>query len=394
MKTTDLVINNCRIFSAGEPAPADAAGWVSVEGGRIQAVGCGAAPEESARKVFDGQGGILCPGFIDIHTHGANGFDFCAGETNALRGMARAKLREGVTTFLPTTLTAPETDIAKAIQAGVTYMENPDFARAPALHIEGPFINPECAGAQNPAYVRDPDWEELRRYADLAPLGIVSLAIEMPGAMAVIRKMRAANIAASAAHTAASFAQLNQARENGLMHLTHFCNQMTGLHHREIGLVGGGLSRNDLQLELICDTIHLCPDMLNLILSVKDIRQLMMITDSVAASWLPDGEFELGGLAVVVKDGAARLKSGALAGSTLRFCDGLRHLVRVTGLPLEQLLFVTGANQARSLGWNDLGAVKPGYRADLVLLDDDFEPTAVWVGGRERFADACDENIA
>jgi N-acetylglucosamine-6-phosphate deacetylase len=162
---------------------------------------------------------------------------------------------------------------------------------------------------------------------------------------------------------------------------------MTPLHHREIGVIGAGMVDDRLMVELICDGIHLSPDMLRLVFKTIPIDRLMMITDSVAASWIAEGEISLGGLEVVVKDGVARLKEGgALAGSTLLANEGLRNLAGVTGLPLSELAKVTGWNQARSLGLADLGKIAPGFLADLVLLDPDFSVAGTFVGGKERWA--------
>jgi N-acetylglucosamine-6-phosphate deacetylase len=161
---------------------------------------------------------------------------------------------------------------------------------------------------------------------------------------------------------------------------------MTPLHHREIGVVGAGLLDEDLMIEVICDTIHLCPDMLKVLFKLVPIERLLMITDSMAASWIGGaGETSLGGLAVVVKDGAARLKDGgALAGSALRFNEGLRHVARLIPLPLHQLVKATSWNQARSLGLPDLGKLEPGFFADIVLLDPDFSVWKTLVDGTER----------
>jgi N-acetylglucosamine-6-phosphate deacetylase len=160
---------------------------------------------------------------------------------------------------------------------------------------------------------------------------------------------------------------------------------MTKLHHREIGMVGGGLCDDDLLVEMICDTIHLCPDMIRLVFRCKPIEKIALITDAMAATGRDDGTYELGGLEVTVADGAARLASnGALAGSTLRYCRALRNVVEITGLPLCELIKTTSLNQAQALGLDDRGRIEPGYLADLVILDDEFEPVAVFVSGEER----------
>jgi N-acetylglucosamine-6-phosphate deacetylase len=263
-------------------------------------------------------------------------------------------------------------------------MAHPEFCRVPGLHVEGPFINRANAGAQNPQFVRPPDFSELQRLHEIAPVRIVSLAPELPGAVDLIQRAASMGIVTSAAHTSATASEIRAAKDAGLSHVTHFFNAMPPLHHREIGVVGCGLTDDSLRLEIIADTIHLCPDMLRLIFRLVPIERLMLITDSTAASWRGDGEMKLGGLDVLVRDGAAVLKeSGALAGSTLRYHEGLRNVAQITGLPLHQLVKVTSWNQAQSLGLDGVGKLAPGYLADLAILNSDFSVWRSFVGGNE-----------
>ena len=342
-----------------------------------------ALPE--ADEVMDAGGRMVMPGFFDIHCHGADGHDVCDQSLEALRHIARRKLQEGVTTWLPTTLTQPQDKLESIAGQCARYMANPEFCRAPGLHVEGPFINKMNAGAQNPEFVRPPNFDELKRLHDIAPVLIVSLAPDIEGADELIRKAAQIGITSSAAHTSATAARIFQAKQAGLKHLTHFCNAMTPVHHREIGVVGAGLLDDSLKIELICDRIHLCPDMLKLIFKLVPIERLMMITDSMAASWIGQGEVMLGGLPVVVKDGMAVLKNGgALAGSALLYNEGVRNIAQTTGLPLHQIVKATSWNQAQSLGLEGFGKIEPGFFADLVILNDDFSVWKTLVGGEAR----------
>lgn len=336
--------------------------------------------------VLDGGGELLAfAGFIDIHTHGANGVDLFQATPEAVHAFAEAKLREGVTTFLPTTWTeSPEALQAMARAAAAYRAAGEPFARTPFLHVEGPYLNPRQAGAQNPDRMRAPDVAEIRALAAICPIGLISLAIELEGALEFIRAMRGLGIQCSAAHSAATYAEFRAAREAGLGHLTHYCNQMSPLHHRGVGLVGAGLLDDGVLIEVITDTIHLCPDMIELVFKHRSCDQLMIITDSIAASHLGDGTYPLGDTVITVRDGAARIPAGNLAGSILQFHHGLKHVAGLTGLPLNQLAKTTAANQARSLGLRDRGAIRPGLLADLTLLDRDFAVQAVFVGGERR----------
>ena len=340
-----------------------------------------AAPE--AGQVIDAAGRLVMPGFFDIHCHGADGNDVCDNSLEAIRHIARRKLQEGVTTWLPTTLTQPQDKLEEIAAKCAQYMANPDYCRAPGLHVEGPFINRKNAGAQNPEFVRPPNFAELKRLHDLAPVLIVSLAPDIDGADDVIRQAKALGITSSAAHTSATAARIFGAKQAGLTHLTHFCNAMTPVHHREIGVVGAGMLDDALKIELICDTIHLCPDMIRLAFKVIPIERLMLITDSMAASWIGEGEVMLGGLPVIVKDGKAVLKEGgALAGSALLFNEGLRNVASLTGLPLHQLVKATSWNQAQSLGLQQFGKLEPGFFADIAILNPDFSVHQTLVGGK------------
>ena len=379
MKT---LIENTRIVS---PDLEIENGALLLADGKIAALLQAGDPRPAADVVIDAAGRITMPGFIDIHAHGADHHDVCDGSLAAIRHIARRKLQEGVTTWLPTTLTQPQAKLEQVAAECAKYFANPEFCKTPGLHVEGPFINVKNAGAQNPQFVRPPELAELTAIHAIAKVLIVSIAPDVAGALDVIAGAKALGITSSAAHTSATAAQLAAATAAGLTHLTHFGNAMTPLHHREIGVVGAGLSDAALMLELICDTIHLCPDMLKLVFKLVPIERLMLITDSMAASWIGAGETTLGGLAVVVKDGAARLKEGgALAGSALRFNEGLRNIATLIPLPLHQLVKTTSWNQARSLGLHGVGKLEPGYCADLVILEPDFSVWKTLVDGTER----------
>jgi N-acetylglucosamine-6-phosphate deacetylase len=356
-----------------------------LDGDRIAAVLGPGEPAAGADREIDAAGRMVMPGFFDIHSHGADRHDVCDNSLEAVRHIARRKLQEGVTTWLPTTLTQPQDKLEEIAGKCAQYMANPEFCRTPGLHVEGPFINRKNAGAQNPEFVRPPDFAELKRIHDIAPALIVSLAPDIEGADEVIRKAAELGITSSAAHTSATAARIFEAKQAGLKHLTHYCNAMTPVHHREIGVVGAGLVDDSLMLELICDTIHLCPDMLRLVFKLVPIERLMLITDSMAASWIGEGEVKLGGLDVTVKDGKAVLKEGgALAGSALLYNEGVRNVAELSGLPLHQVVKATSWNQARSLGLEGFGKLEAGFFADLVILEPDFSVWKTLVGGTER----------
>ena len=361
---------------------------VVIEKGKIKAVTREAVPG-TFDTVVDAKGKYVVPGFIDVHLHGACGYDVCDEDRpEAIEKIAEAKLAEGCTTFLPTTLTVANKTLVAAAKHLAAYQKNQRFAKAPGLHLEGPFINPACCGAQNPAFVRKPDIKEVLKIAKIAPVLQVSYAPEMKGGAEFAAACIKNGIVPSCGHTGATLAQLMPAYKNGLRHMTHFCNQMTKLHHREIGMVGAGFLIDDLDTEVICDRIHLCDDMLRLVFTKRSLAHVQMITDSLRCSHLPDGyAFEMGGLKVMLKGGEARLvEGGNLAGSTLWMNKGLKNIHEVTGLPLKDIIRVTSWNQAIGLGLGKkLGKVEKGYIADLAVLDPKtFDVCAVFLDGELR----------
>ena len=377
-----LIISNAHIVS---PDLDVECGSIEVEAGKITAVFDDARALSDADQIIDAGGRYVMPGFIDIHAHGADGRDVCDNDLESIRHIAKRKLGEGVTTWLPTTLTQPQDLLEQIATKCAQYMSDQEYAKAPGMHVEGPYINRDNAGAQNPQYVRKPSWDELKMIVSKAPVSILSIAPDIEGALDCIDEARRAGIICSGAHSSATHEQMRTAQKAGLTHLTHFGNAMSALHHREIGMVGSGLIDEDLKMELICDGVHLCPDFIKLMFRMKSIDQLMLITDSMSGSWIDSGQVQLGGLDVIIDGGQARLKdSGALAGSVLRFNEGLRNVSDWTGLPLSQLVKATSWNQAQSLGLAGLGRIEPGYCADIVILNKDFSVWRTMVDGEER----------
>ena len=364
---------------------------IVIDGSKIKSVSSKkvAAKADKNTTVVDVKGQYVMPGFIDVHTHGAQTFDFCDSDPQAIFRLAEGKLQEGVTTFLPTTLTVSHEELMTCAKNARNYVDaGSPYAKVPGIHLEGPFINAKCCGAQNPAYVRKPSLKEVKEINKVFPVKQISYAVETEGGAKFAKDMLKMGVVPSCGHTGAKMKDLMPAYKNGLRHMTHFCNQMTPLHHREIGMVGAGFLIEDLNTEVICDKIHLCPDMLNLIFTRRNLAHVQMITDSLSCSHCEDGyAFSMGGLEVKLMNGEARLvKGGNLAGSTLWMGNGLKNVHEVTGLPLKDLVRTTSWNQAIEQGWGEeLGKVEKGYTADLVVINPrTWKPSAVFVDGVQK----------
>ena len=374
-----LVVRGVRVVSPGVDLPhAD----VTVEGERVVSV---------AASGVEPSGLILAPGFIDIHTHGRSGRDFCDLTDEAFAVMGRDRLKDGVTGFLATGLTRPEEELAELCRCAERYKARGEGAECLGVHLEGPFFNREMAGAQNPAYLRDPDLSFVERLHAISPIRKVSFAPELPGAEDFTRGLRRLGVVASGGHSAADYETFERARRAGMTHLTHFCNAMVPIHHLRPSMVTGGLLADDMLVEIICDGVHLSDPMIRLIAKAKGPDNVMLITDSMCAAGCPDGMYELGGLRVRVADGCARLADvpndpkalvSNVAGSVALFHRCFQRYVRVTGLPLAEAVKAAAWNQCRSLGIADRGKVEPGYVADLTLLDRDLNPVRTIVRGK------------
>ena len=384
---TGLTISGARVVTPGKDL---GTANVRVDGGRIVAVGKDVRPAAGDR-VIEADGLALLPGFVDIHSHGRGGCDFCDATDKAFDTIGLGKLADGVTGFLATGLTRPEEELAELCRCAERYKAKGQGATCLGVHLEGPFFNADMAGAQNPAYLKKPDAALVKRLNAISPVKKVSLAPELDGAEECIRELAAAGIVASGGHSAADYDTFERARKAGMTHLTHFCNAMMPIHHLRPTMVTGGLLADDVFVEIITDGVHLSDPMIKLIAKAKGPDRVMIITDAMCAAGEPDGMYSLGGLRVKVEKGRATLADvpydpkavvSNVAGSVALFPDCFRRLVRVTDWPLHEAVKAAGYNQLRSLGMADRGEIAVGQIADIVLLDDSLVPRMTIVDGK------------
>ncbi len=320
---------------------------------------------------------VVLPGFIDEHIHGAAGADAMDGTTDALSKIANAVASEGTTTFLATTMTQSPENILNAMKAVKEYRENApaNGAEIAGIHLEGPFISDKHIGAQPLEYVAKPDVKVFEQYnkASGNAIKIVSMSPETDGAEELIKYLSENGIVASAGHTDAGFNDISKALSWGLKNVTHTYNAQKGLHHREIGTVGSAMLIDELNCEAICDLIHLSVPAIKLLIKNKPHDKFTLITDSMRAKHLADGISELGGQEVIVKNGEARLKNGALAGSILKMNDAIKNLVLSCDVPFTDAVDFATVNPAKNLGLDkEIGTIEVGKRANITVLDGEF----------------------
>ncbi|WP_172799265.1 N-acetylglucosamine-6-phosphate deacetylase [Bacillus sp. FJAT-29814] len=331
------------------------------------------------------------PGFIDVHIHGAAGADTMDATKEALDTMATALPKEGTTSFLATTITQEADQIEKALENAANYIMNqPSEGKAEVLgvHLEGPFVNPKMAGAQPKQHIIEPDLPLFKKWQEMAGGNIkqVTIASEQPGGLEMVRYLRENSVIASLGHTDATYEQVDQAIEAGANQVTHLYNQMRGLHHREPGVVGAAFLRDELKAELIVDGVHSRPETVKLAYQQKGSEGLILITDAMRAKCLKNGQYDLGGQEVTVKDGKAVLADGTLAGSILKLGHGVKNIVTFAGCSLAEAVEMASVNPAKQLNMYDKkGSITPGKDADIVILNPDLEVTMTYCRGALAF---------
>lgn len=326
--------------------------------------------------------GVIVPGFIDTHVHGGDGADFMDANEEANERIAAFHARHGTTAMAATTLSAARGDLKSAVDAIVRSLYRSNGAEIVAIHLEGPYINPDRAGAQDRASIRAADIHELAALLAEAPrlAWLVTVAPEIEGVRALIEHFRD-RVTFSIGHTKATYADAVAAVEWGAKHFTHLFNAMTPLLHREPGVVGAAMVSEETTVELIADGIHVHHAALRIAGRMMPNR-VALVTDAMRACGMQDGTYRLYEYEVTVADGAARLADGTLAGSVLTMARAVQNMVELAGLPLESVLPFATTIPAKILGVADRkGKIDSGYDADLVVLDERLEVERVLVRG-------------
>ena len=382
-----LLFTNARVHS---PTGTWSQGWLMTEGARIRLMSPGTVPDFPpgyVTQTIDAGNLNLLPGFIDVHAHGAIGVDTMDASPEGLREVARFYARHGVTAFLPTTWTASRDAIREALRAiAETRGRVSNGATIMGAHLEGPYINPNNAGAQDPEFIRVVEQEEALEFLDMNVIRRITLAPEFEESRWLIEECSRRGISVSAGHTSSSYEQMLDAVSSGLRHATHCFNAMGLLNHRQPGTVGAALGLPEISCELIADNIHVHPVVMKILVEAKGPSRVILITDAMRWAGSKDGTYNLDHRDVIVKDGAVRLPDGALAGSMLTMNRALQNIVRATGRDLAELWPLSSLNAARAIGISDVkGSLEVGKHADLMLLDDDFNVRMTVVEGEVAY---------
>ncbi|RFU63276.1 N-acetylglucosamine-6-phosphate deacetylase [Bacillus sp. V59.32b] len=331
------------------------------------------------------------PGLIDVHIHGVNGADTMDATIGALETMATALPKEGTTSFLATTITQENEAIERALRNASDYIsdhQSPGKAEILGIHLEGPFVNSKRAGAQPVEYIVDPNVELFKKWQELSndTIRLVTLAPEQPGGLQLIKYLKENGIIASIGHSDATYEEVLDAITAGATHVTHLFNGMKGMHHREPGVVGAALLRDELQTELIADGIHVRPEMVKLVYNQKGPGGLLLITDAMRAKCLKNGTYDLGGQDVIVRDDKAFLHDGTLAGSILKMDQAVKNMLSFTDCSLESVIEMASVNPAKQLNvFDHKGSIAEGKDADLVILDENHDVVMTFCKGKLAF---------
>ncbi|WP_088072016.1 N-acetylglucosamine-6-phosphate deacetylase [Gottfriedia luciferensis] len=356
-------------------------GYIVIENGKINNV----TTKKPSCEILDFSGYRAIPGMIDIHIHGISGYDTMDASIHSLKEMSTALARHGVTGFLPTTLTHDFDRIKMAIKIVSEAMGQTSGAEIIGSYVEGPYITPEHRGAHPVKYMRDLSVDELNELIKVSnsTIKVMTIAPEKENAADAIQFLTEKGIHVSIGHTNADYEQTNNAIENGAKISVHTFNGMRGFNHRDPGCLGAVLTNDECFCECIADLQHVHPGGIKLLYQAKGKNRIILISDSMAAADLPDGDYTLGTLTVKVENKVARtIETGSLAGSTTNLLECLKNTIEVLGIPLEDVLPMVALNQAKLLKIDhEVGSIESEKKANIVLVDENLNIQATFING-------------
>ena len=373
-----MIIKNANIYTEDHRF---LKGTVAVENGRF--VSNAEADETDGRSV-DAEGLYMIPGLVDIHFHGCMGADMCDGTEQALDVITTYEASVGVTSICPATMTIPKNELLAVMKNAGEYKYH-GGSHLVGINMEGPFISPSKKGAQAAENIMHCDYEYFSRLQKAANglIKLVDIAPEEPGAMEFIDRAKG-EVVISLAHTASNYDTAKKAIEHGASHATHLYNAMPPMNHRNPGVIGAVRDSEKCHVELICDGVHIHPAVIRATFAMFGAERMILISDSMRATGLEDGEYTLGGQPVTVKGNLATLHDGTIAGSATNLMDCMRFAVKEAGIPLETAVMCATENPAKEIGiFHETGSIAAGKKADFVLLDKELNIIGVYIDGKE-----------
>lgn len=378
----NIIIQHVKVHLPHQILPS-ATVWIS--NGKLKRI----VPTQELEKIegdaerMDGNGMWLIPGMIDVHIHGANGYDMMDGTEDSIQEVSRACAATGCTSFLATSVSSTIEDLLNMIRGVKSVIGREQGARIAGIHLEGPYLNPKRKGMQNENYLRHPNLEEMKLIFQEAGslIKMVTIAPELPGGLELISYLKEQGVVIAVAHSDATYEEAKLAFAAGASHVTHCFNGMRPIHHRDPGLIVAAFEEPHVSLQAIVDQVHLHPAIVRLMHRLKGPEGMVLITDALQAMGLGDGNYIFGGHHVTVSEGIARLADGTLASSTVTMNEALR-LTEANGISMEDAVHMASTSPARILGLSHKGKIGVGYDADLVLMDERYQVQWTMIEGK------------
>lgn len=371
-----MIIKNVNVYTEDKKFEK---GEIIIEDGKFQST------SSDSSQIIDGEDCYAIPGLVDIHFHGCMGYDFCDGTEEAIKEIAKYEASVGVTSIAPATMTISVDELAKVMETAGNYKREYG-SKLIGINMEGPFINSEKKGAQDATYIRNCSIEMYRDFQKLSGglIKLVDIAPETNDAFPFIDEVKD-EVAISIAHTCADYDTAKLAFDRGANHVTHLYNAMPAFSHRDPGVVGAAFDSKHTYVELICDNVHIHPAVVRATFNMFTDDRVVLISDSMRATGLADGQYTLGGQDVTVRGNRATLTiNNALAGSVTNLMDCMRTVVTKMDIPLESAVACATMNPAKSIGiYDKCGSITPGKDGDLVLLNKDLSIKAVYINGEK-----------